>query len=155
MGTTERSTETRSTGKTVRVDGNTVPWLAKGKQFDMRVANFPDHGRPCFIGSAIQSNNVALELAQGLNEEESKRGNKAIAVEIESILNGDGAKRAGINRLSAGEPYDPRGLVIYYHRGEHLGTPLITVLAKSRLRDEGKVEKVLGLTGDGDRRRRH
>lgn len=143
---------------TVRVDSKIVPWLKKNEQFDMGIAHFPDHGRPCFIGSAIKSSSVILALARELTPDESRRVNERFRMEIEKILNGEETKITGVlsarednrpdvNKISLGDPYDPKGLRIYYSKSEFMGTPSVYLLAVARLKDSGKVERMLETAG--------
>ncbi len=139
----------------INADGRIIPWLeGKDRSFSMTIAQFPDHGRPCFVGSAIKSNPVLLELARGLTPEESKKANERFKTEVEMILDGDEIRRVGtlssrqkdkpdIYRITVGEPYDPKGLRLYYTRGNFSGAPAVYLLAIARNKDAAKVDRIL------------
>lgn len=136
-----------------RVDvGNAIiPHLKKNESFPITIAPFQDHGKPSFIGSAIRSHPVILEIARSLTPEESRKANDRLSMEMEKILDGDSIRRVStlsaqdksdIFILSVGESFDPRGLRIYYTIGEFNKAPAMFLQAIARLKDATKVERV-------------
>lgn len=154
----ERYSQRQIENKTHRivVDGNIIPSLRRNEVFPMTIAHFPDHGRPCFVGSAIKSNPVFLELARQLTPEESKKVNERFNIEVEKILDGDQSRKVAtwtakdkpdIHMLSIGESFDPRSLRLYYTRGDFKGIPAIYQLAVTRLKDTDRVERIFREAG--------
>lgn len=135
----------------INADSILIPNLKKREVFPMTVAPFQDHGRPCFIGSAVNSNPVFIEAARALNPDESRKANEHLASEVERILDGNETRRVAtltsagkpeIYILSIGESFDPKGLRVYYTRSEFEGAPAIYQLARAKYKDARKVERV-------------
>lgn len=156
MNRFEQESAQRTQPSIVRMDGNTIPGLQQGEFFNMTIAHFPDHGKPCFVGSAIKSNRTFLELARNLTNEESKKANDAFRAEIERILSGEETRTVGI--LSArnkpdifsiiiGRPFDPKSLKLYYTKSEFMGAPAIFQIGISKVVDSHKIERVLQNSG--------
>lgn len=142
----------------VQADSNTIPSLGAGESFGMTVAPFPDHGRPCYVGSAIRSNRTFFDLARNLTPEESKRANDSFRSEVERILSGEEIRAVGV--LSAknkpdifsvivGRPFDPKSLRLYYTKSEFMGAPAIFQIAISRVVESRRIEAVLQKSGYG------
>ncbi len=140
----------------VSVDSGTIPSLGKSEKFPMTVAPFPDHGRACFVGSAIRSNPTFFEIARNLTETESKKANTQFAAEVENILDGNESRKVTVfsakgkpdlYMLSVGEMRDPKSLRIYYTRSEFQNAPAVYLMAISRLRDARKVERIFEANG--------
>ena len=155
---TERESKFQKISTRINADQAVIPTLDKNQNFPMTVAHFPDHGRPCFVGSAIRSNPVFFELARNLTQDESKKANDRFRTEVEKILNGEGIIKGGgilsskdnkpdVFRVTIGESLDPKGLRLYYTRGKFNGDPAVYLLAIAKSKDGTKVEKILENAG--------
>ena len=155
--------------KRLTVSKTIIPHLKSGERFSITVAPFQDHGRPSFIASAIKSHPAILEIARGLTPDESKRANDRLSNEMERILSSEDVRRISvlsaqgkpdIHVITLGDSFDPRGLRIYYTKGEFNGAPIIYQQAIARLKDSTKVERVFIDVGykaknDWERRKVH
>jgi hypothetical protein len=125
-----------------------LPW---GK-FKISIALFPGLTKPLYVGSAIKTHPSLLEFARGLTRTESNRANIKFKSEAEGILSGEARQgqvvllspdKTSTYKVYASEKNDPKGLYLYYRRGQFEGEPAIQIIAIAKVKDAPKVDDLL------------